>query len=246
MSREPKGQSLWLICRMLRGHNGEKLPHGRDTYQARFRTLVNYEQVRPTTVFSKISGKQCGPFDLLALEDLSIFDAELPRTAAGSQSYFEHEWKVLEQYSGARRDPEQHPSIAGKYRALVPLEQTFESLGIVTNRGSQDLTFHPHEVIMVTAAADRRLLKQSMYSRSWPRNLPAYVGSTVSVSKWVCNILRHNFATGGWNKYSPMYAKRDTGGWVRLDEFYDTTQGSPYPRFTEGFWMVREYAKMHQ
>ena len=62
LSREPKGQSFEIVCRMLLGHNGEKLPNGRETYQARFRTLVNYEQVRSTTVFSKFpassSGKQ--------------------------------------------------------------------------------------------------------------------------------------------------------------------------------------------
>ena len=112
LSREPKGQSLELVCRMLRGHSGEKLPNGRDAYQARCRTLVDYEQVKPTTVFSKISGKQFGQADLLSLEDLNVFDTELPRTADGCRSHHDHEWNMLEYYRGSRNEPQEHPSLS--------------------------------------------------------------------------------------------------------------------------------------
>ena len=104
-SRDPMGQSLTIICRMLRGDNGEKLPHGRDTYQSRFRTLVNHEQVKPTTVFSKISGTQFGQTNILELEDLNLFDSELPRTAEGSQAYLDHEEESLSKYRRGNRDP---------------------------------------------------------------------------------------------------------------------------------------------
>ena len=60
------------------------------------------------------------------------------------------------------------------------------------------------------------------------------------------NILRHNFAASGRNKYYPNYARRDTGGWVRLHEFFEATEGSSNPKFTDGLWMAREYAEYHR
>ena len=60
---------------------------------------MNYEQVEECTVFSKVSGMQFGHFDIFFLEDLTIFDAQLPRTAVENPEYDDYElniWNLFE------------------------------------------------------------------------------------------------------------------------------------------------------
>ena len=103
------------------------------------------------------------------MEDLTVFDAKLPRAACESQAYNDNEWESLCNYTGPDHSPDQHPDVRGRYRRLVPFEDTFYTRGLTSRRVAGDFAFRSDEVLLVTSAADNRRFKIDTHDHGWPR-----------------------------------------------------------------------------
>jgi len=236
---------LGMICRMLRGHTGEKLPHGRQTYQDVFSSLTRHDPTKRGVIFSRLAGVQFG-WNILERSDLRAFDCCLPRSAGDDPHYAEYERNQERVFHEGRPSRFAQMQRRTMYRPLVPLEQGFNVVDLPTSTGRWRGRISPNEVILVTAACDRYLFDTNVYSADWPFRIPKHsIYNTKDVSQWLVNILLHSFSTGENEDGSKRYAGRDTGGWVRLDELYEATRREDISK-KAGHRLVVNYANRFQ
>ena len=119
------------------------MPHGRQTYQEAFTSLIKHERVKDGMVFARISGTQFG-WDVLALEDLTIFDCRLPETAGEDPNYADYEREQEEEFYRGRPNRRATELRESLYCPLVPFTVDFSAARIPTSLGTAYLSFHPN------------------------------------------------------------------------------------------------------